>query len=80
MDILRQANAIVYFRMLRSVGHFRPVTGSCNFVFQPCILAGEGLPNGLPEPVREERLGLIIREFGRELGALCHLHFQPASE
>lgn len=79
MEIVRQANAIVYFRMLRSVGHFRPVAGSSNFVFYPCTCRSprtESLPNGLPEPILGEKLNNIVKEFCHEFGALCRSHFR----
>jgi hypothetical protein len=76
---LRVAKAIVYFRMLRSVGCFCPVKGTQHFVFRHCQCCAhltERIPNGLPEPVLDLDIKAIVGEFSRELGPLCLEHFR----
>lgn len=77
-DPLRMANAIVHFRLLRSLGRFQPTPEPGVFQFHPCLCGkrrGEELPNGLPEPVCSLKVKQLIEEFTRELGLLCRLHY-----
>lgn len=79
MNIDRLASAIVYFRILRSVGRFAPMKGTKHFAFSPCTcgcMKTEKLPNGLPEPVLGTNLGEIVRSYSQELGTLCREHYQ----
>ena len=79
MDINRMASAIVYFRILRSVGRFAPMKGTKHFAFSPCTcgcMKTEKIPNGLPEPVLSTNLGDIVRSYSKELGSLCREHYQ----
>lgn len=78
-DVLRQAKAIVYFRLLRSVGQFRRIPGTPHFVFRYCRCCAEcyeRIPNGLPSPVDETRLQDIVDEYAQELGPICRAHFK----
>ena len=78
---VREAKAIVYFRMLRSVGCFFPIEGTQHFVFRHCRCCApftEDLPNGLPDPVLEQELRGIVEEFSHDLGPLCREHFRSA--
>ena len=82
MSPVRMANAIVYFRLLRSVGKFRRVGKTAAFTFCPCKCGhyhAEELPNGVPDPAAELNLGRVIDEFGKELGTVCLEHFTDQS-
>ncbi len=78
MDLLREANAVVHFRLLRSLGQFRATLNPRVFSYQPC-LCGRGpiepLPNGLPETVKDLHFKEIIEEYSGELGRLCVAHY-----
>ena len=79
MDALKMANAIVHFRMLRSVGGFHPTREPGVYQFYPCSCGratGEPIPNGLPEPVSRVKVKEIIDHFTRELGMLCRQHYR----
>jgi hypothetical protein len=73
------ANAIVHFRMLRSLGRFHPTKEAGVFMFHPCLCgrlrAAEALPNGLPEPVSDLKVKSIIEHYSFELGLLCRHHY-----
>ena len=76
---LRQARGIVYFRMLRSIGHFYPLEGTNHFGFTPCCCHSsktEPLVNGLPDPVLGEDLREIVVALSRDLGPICRAHLQ----
>lgn len=78
MRCLREAEAIVYFRLLRSVGHFHPKRGTKHFVFHPCTCRSprtEKLPNGLPDPVLGQNMKDIVMHFSRDFARLCKAHF-----
>lgn len=78
MNALRMANAIVHFRILRSVGRFHPTPQPGIFQFHPCScgrMRGEPLPNGLPQPLRDVSVREIVEDYGVELGLLCLRHY-----
>ncbi len=78
-DVLRQAKAIVYFRLLRSVGCFFGVKGTQHFVFRHCRCCAkdtEQLPNGCPSPTLDLDPKSIVQEYSLELGSLCREHFK----
>lgn len=78
MDALRMANAIVHFRVLRSLGRFMPTRDPDVYQFHPCLcgrLRAEPLPNGLPEPLGDLRVRQVIEDFTAELGLLCRQHY-----
>lgn len=74
MDGLKMAKAIVYFRLLRSVGKFRRVGKGPVFTYCPCSCGrfhGDPIPNGIPEPAADLCLRSVVDEFSGELGVLC---------
>ena len=76
---LRTAKAVLYFRMLRSVGCFQPIKGTQHFVFRHCSCCAhltEALPNGLPEPILDHEIRAIVGEFSGDLGPLCQEYFR----
>lgn len=79
MKILKQAEAIVIFRVLRSVGHFFPrESGSKHFIFYPCNCRSpktETLPNGLPETMRGLTVNELVKTYFLEIEALCPMQF-----
>jgi hypothetical protein len=78
MDALRMANAIVHFRILRSLGRFSPTPNPAVYQFHPCLcgrLRAEPLPNGLPEPLGNFKVRQVIEDFTEELGLLCRQHY-----
>lgn len=78
-DVVRQAKAIVYFRLLRSVGCFFGVKGTHHFVFRHCRCCAkhtELLPNGCPSPALDLDPKSIVEEYSHELGTLCREHFR----
>lgn len=79
MKSLRMANAIVYFRILRSLGRFSPTEDEKIFSFHPCVCgsyqAENNIPNGLPDPVRRLKVKSIVENYSGELGLLCRGHF-----
>jgi len=80
-DVLKQAKAVVYFRLLRSVGCFFAVKGTQHFVFRHCRCCAahtEGLPNGCPSPALDLDPKSIVEEFSFELGSLCRDHYQAS--
>lgn len=73
-DIVRQAKAIVYFRLLRSIGCFYAIKGTRHFVYKHCRCCAsyvETLPNGLPAPAQDCSPQEIVKEYSHELGPLC---------
>jgi hypothetical protein len=78
MDVLKMANAVVHFRMLRSLGRFQPTGDPQVFQFHPCTcgrMESEALPNGLPDPVSSAKVRDIIDRYTHELGLLCRQHY-----
>ncbi len=78
MKSLRMANAIVYFRILRSLGRFTPTEDQKIFSFQPCVCGSyqaDSIPNGLPAPVSRLKVKNIVETYSGELGLLCRQHF-----
>lgn len=78
MKALRMANAIVHFRVLRSVGRFQPTQKNGVYQFHPCScgkMRGEPLPNGLPKPMRQVSVRDIVDHYSAELGILCLQHY-----
>lgn len=79
MDPLKMANAIVHFRMLRSLGRFQPTSEPEIYQFHPCVCgrtrSAEALPNGLPDPVTEIKVRQIIEHYTFEFGLLCRYHY-----
>lgn len=78
MKSLRMANAVVYFRILRSLGRFAPTEDEKIFSFHPCLCGSyqaENIPNGLPDPVRRLKVKNIVETYTNELGLLCRGHF-----
>ena len=72
---MRKAYAIVYFRALRSVGHFMPCPYFEKFIFSLCECGQpactEPLPNGLPDPMDGLDPRNIFAELGCEIEELC---------
>lgn len=78
MEALKMANAIVHFRMLRSLGRFHPTCEPGIYQFHPCLCGhqrSEALPNGLPDVVTDLKVKQIIEHYTFELGLLCRLHY-----
>lgn len=78
MNSLRMANAIIYFRILRSLGKFTPTEDEKIFSFHPCVCGSyqaDTIPNGLPDPVRRLKVKKIVENYSPELGLLCRGHF-----
>lgn len=78
MKSVRMANAVVYFRILRSLGRFAPTKDEKVFSFHPCVCGSfqaESILNGLPDPVRPLKVKNIVENYSQELGLLCCEHF-----
>lgn len=78
MNALHMANAIVHFRMLRSLGWFYPTHQPGVYRFHPGVLGPlpkEELPNGIPDPVSTLKVKSIIDHYSVELAMLCQQHY-----
>lgn len=75
MHLIRQAEAVVYHRALRSIGRFARGSGDSKYVFWlTCSRHAhrhDPLQNGLPEPLRGVNPEQIFAHLGHELEALC---------
>ncbi len=76
---VKQAEAVVYFRLLRSAGQFVRLESSPHYLFRPCScgrFSTEPLDGSLPVDLKQTMVADIIAKYSRELGELCRLHYQ----
>lgn len=79
MNALKLAQAVVRFRLLRSLGTFFPDKKPGIYYFDVDALEARPLQNGAPEPARSLRIQELIDDYEYELSLLCELQQREKS-